>query len=468
MGHAPDSVAARLADHLRRPAAADPEVQRVVVAALADTLAVTLAATGEPGVGPLLDWAPGAAAPGPSFAFGIARRTQPAHAALVNGTLAHFLDYDDVSHAIKGHPSVVMLPALLAVAEQHSRTGGELVRAYAAGYQVAVAVAAGLGVAEHYNAGWHATSTVGVLGAAAAVAALLELDAAATEMALGLAASFATGSRQSFGSHAKSLQAGRAAQSAVVACELAAEGVTADAHQLDGPLGYFQLLGGGCALAALAAALDGPSALLGHTGLNVKKHPCCYHAQRAADAALALRRPDVTPVRVAVTVEPGGSAALVHHDPQTGLEGKFSGEYVVAAALTDGALTFETFTTDAVERPTVRELMRGVTFTEAPVPPAGEADWRDGYAVVEVEWADGGRDTARVDVPRGAATNPLSDAELRTKVGDCLAHAGRAEAEPLLWRRLEDFDPGTPATALLAELAPARERRPSATANGAS
>jgi 2-methylcitrate dehydratase PrpD len=466
VGHAPDSVAARLAEHVRRPMAEDMRTQPIVVAALADTLAVTVAATGEPGAGSLLDWAAATAAPGPSFAFGIARRTQASHAALVNGTLAHFLDYDDVSHAMKGHPSVVILPALLAVAEQHRLTAGEVVRAYAAGFQVAVAVAAGLGVAEHYRRGWHATGTVGVLGATAAVCKLLDLGAREIAHALGLAAAFAAGSRQSFGSHAKALQAGRAAQSAVLACELAAHGVTADPLQLEGSLGYFELLGDGCDDVALAEALAGPSALLGSGGLNVKKHPCCYHAQRAADAALALRRPGVAPARVSVTVEPGGSSALIHHDPQTGLEAKFSGEYVVAAALLDGALSLETFTTEAVRRPAVRAAMAAVTFAEADVPPSGSDSWSAGYAVVEVAWPGGEREAARVDVPRGAATNPLSAEELRAKVCACLAHGGRAEAAPSLWRRLEEFDPGIPVAALLAELAPARE--PSAIANGTS
>lgn len=453
----PNSIAAHLADFVCLPVAEAQRVGGVVSAALADTLAVTVAATGDSSVSPLTEWAAATTPPGPCFAFGIERWTRPSEAALLNGALAHYLDYDDVSHAMKGHPSAVMIPALLAVAEQHGLTAGDLADAYAVGFQVAVAVAAGMDVAEHYRRGWHATATIGVLGAAAGVGRLLGLARQELTHALGIAACFAGASRQSFGSHAKALQAGRAAQSAVVACELAAHGATADSAQLEGPLGYFHLLAEGCDVDGLTGALHGPPALFGPGGLNVKKHPCCYHAQRAADAALELRRPGIVPERLTVTVEPGGSSALIQHDPQSGLAGKFSGEYIVAASFLDGPPSLATFSTEAVMRPGVRALMERISLVEAEVPPCGGERWISGYAVVDVEWPDGTREPARVDVPRGAAMNPLSPEELEAKVSACLEYGGRADAATPFWRRIERFDTDAPAASLLADLTPERD-----------
>jgi 2-methylcitrate dehydratase PrpD len=294
--------------------------------------------------------------------------------------------------------------------------------AYAVGFQVACAVARGLPVEPHYRKGWHATATVGILGAVAGASRLLHLDELRTRNALGIAASMASGSRQNFGTMTKPLHAGLTARDAVIAAQLAAGGFTADQAQLERPLGYFQLYGVDPRPQAVLDLLGEASVLVEH-GLNVKKYPCCYGIHRAADAALALydrgvRGADVR--SVSVTVEPGGLQAIIHHQPTTGLQGKFSAEYVLSACLLDGRVSLATFTDEAVRRAQAQDLLRRVTIVEAATPPSGAPAFEHAYAVVEVTLTDGRIVQERCDVPRGDARAPLRLDELEAKFRDCL------------------------------------------------
>src|SRR5207248_225473 len=134
-------------------------------------------------------------------------RTTAAQAAFLNGTAGHALDYDDVADEMKGHPSVVLVSALLALAEARRASGRELLEAFAVGLEVACAIAGALPVEKHYARGWHATATVGILGAAAGAGHLLRLSTEQMQNALGIAATMASGSRQNFGTMTKPLHA---------------------------------------------------------------------------------------------------------------------------------------------------------------------------------------------------------------------------------------------------------------------
>jgi 2-methylcitrate dehydratase PrpD len=360
-----------------------------------------------------------------------------AQAALLNGTAGHALDYDDVADEVKGHPSIVLVCALLALAEARGKSGRELLEAYAIGFEASCAIARALPVDPHYTLGWHATATVGVLGAAAGAGHLLGLSQDELQCALGIAASMAGGSRQNFGTMTKPLHAGLAARDAVVAVELAANGFTADPHQLEGPVGYFQLYGVDPRPSEVIDALQRPRVLLEH-GLNVKKYPCCYGTHRMADAALALRSRGLRADQVrsiGVSVEPRGLQAIIHHHPKTGLQGKFSGEYVVSACLLDGAVRLSTFTDDQVQRPQAQDLLERVTISEAPAPPFGPSGFGHGFATLEVTLNDGSSLRERCDIPRGDAGIPLSDADIEAKFRDCLAFSGSSwDADALLTR----------------------------------
>jgi 2-methylcitrate dehydratase PrpD len=357
--------------------------------AFIDTIGVAIAARHE-GCFTILAGTLGSAAGGATV-VPTRGRTTAAEAALLNGTAGHALDFDDVADEIKGHPSVVLVSALLALAEARGSSGRDLLEAYAVGFEVACAIARGLPVEAHYRRGWHATATVGILAAVAGAGRLLELDQGRIQNALGIAASMASGSRQNFGTMTKPLHAGLVARDAVLAAELAAGGFTADPHQLEGPLGYFAQYGVDPQVFEVQAALEQPRVLLEH-GLNVKKYPCCYGTHRMADAALTLRERGLRAgdVRsIAISVELDGLGAIIHHQPATGLQGKFSGEYVVAACLLDGAVRLSTFTDDAVARDEAQSLLRRVSIRESAQPPFGQSSYAHAYATLEVTRTDG-------------------------------------------------------------------------------
>ncbi len=426
---------------------------------LVDTLGVMVAARGEPGLRILAAAAGGGAGAATVFADG--STASPERAALLNGLAGHALDFDDVSDHMYGHPSVVLWPAILAVAETIEATEREVVEAFGVGFTTIAAVAAAMDVREHYGRGWHSTATLGVLGATAAVARLRRLDADAARRALGLAVSMAGGSRQNFGTMTKPLHVGLAARDAVFAAALAAGGFTADPSILDGPLGFYAMFAGAADPGAAGAVLAGPSALLAE-GLNVKKYPCCYNTHRTADAILELvgrHAPRPEAVRaVRLTLEPGGFDPLIHHRPTSGLQGKFSAEYVIAAGLLDGRIQLATFTDEAVMRAPARRLIELVETAESERPPFGDAAWDYAYAAIELTT---GEDivTSRVDIPRGDRRMPLERAALEDKLRDCVAYAGADWDVDGLLRRLWSFgSPDRPFRGF-PEVSPASTRR---------
>jgi 2-methylcitrate dehydratase PrpD len=369
-------------------------------------------------------------------------RTDAPTAALLNGTAGHALDFDDVDDALTGHPSTVLVPAVLAVAEQVGADGATVVEAFWRGLVVERALAAGVGIGGHYARGWHSTATLGVVGAAAAAAVLLGLDADATRHALGISASRAAGSRRNFGSMTKPLHAGVAASDAVLAARLAAAGFTADADQLDSPLGYLALFSDVADdLAAAAARAEAVLADPGPAAVNVKLHACCYATHAPADAALDLaargiRAGDVE--SVAVRVPPGGLRPLITRAPVTELEGKFSMGYVVAACLSDGQLRLSSFTDEAVTRPAVADLAARVTSEES-LPPSGSGGGLEFSAEVVVRTTDGGSHAAHCPAPRGHATRPAATEAVRAKFDDCLARGGHAADADAVWDSLSDL-----------------------------
>jgi 2-methylcitrate dehydratase PrpD len=220
----------------------------------------------------------------------------------------------------------------------------------------------------------------------------------------------------------KPLHPGLVGRNAIIAARLAQNGFTADASQLEAKLGYFALFGVDSDLSIVEAALAKHWALLSE-GINVKKYPCCYNTHRTADATLSLsRKVDLSHGvdRITLTMEPGGLDPLIHHRPVTGLEAKFSGEYVVGAGLVDGLIGLDSFTDSSVQRPAVQELLRRVEVVESAKPPFGGEQFEFAYAAVEVE-SGGHVLRERVDIPKGDARSPLNDAEIDAKFRDCLA-----------------------------------------------
>ncbi len=387
--------------------------------------------------------------------LGTALRTSPENAALLNGVSGHALDYDDVSASVEGHPSVVLLPAALAGAEMAGASGRDLLCGYAIGVEAMAKLALALGPI-HYRAGWHATSTVGTLGAAAAAGRLLRLDQARMAAALGIAASEASGSRQNFGTMTKPFHAGHAARCGVQAARLAGGGMTAGAEALEGRLGYLTLFSGSRepdAPAHFGAPWD-----LEATGLSVKKYPCCFATHRAADGLLAARARGLRPEEVeeiSVKVPRGGFDPLIYERATTGLEGKFCLGYTLAAALWDGRLGLDTFTDQMVARPQVQRLAERVRAEEDPAFEVRHNPIEEGHVDLKVRLRDGSEVTERVEQPLGSPRRPLDADDLRAKYRDCAATVLPAAQVESSLRALERLEALASVTQFVSELTPA-------------
>jgi 2-methylcitrate dehydratase PrpD len=312
----------------------------------------------------------------------------------------HVLDFDDLHMASTTHISVVCVPATLAVG------GGA--RAYLAGAGVMARIGAALGW-PHYSAGWHATCTAGAPAAAVAAGVALGLDEGQLATAITLAIPGAGGVQRAFGTDAKSLQVGFAAHAGVRAAGLAAAGAKADPAALEQ---WFELVGGD----PTAIRLEGPAV---PGGLAIKLYPCCYALQRPISALADLAHEGLEPAavtRIVLRTPRATVAPLIHHRPQTGLQGKFSIEYAAAAALLDPHQGFASFTDAAVQRP---EAQRLVDLVEVELSEGG--DWLlAGEISAEVHTGTQVH-KARLTLPPGSPERPATAEDLALKVAECLA-----------------------------------------------
>jgi 2-methylcitrate dehydratase PrpD len=361
---------------------------------------------------------------GPCFTAGGTRLAAP-WAALVNGTAAHALDYDDVLEAALNHPSASLVPALLALAEETDATAAACIDAYIVGFEVMARLGAAMNQV-HYQRGWHTTLSLGSPGVAAACARMLGLDAAKTAMAISIATSMAGGSKRQFGTMAKPLHAGLAAKNGLVAARLAASGLEAIAEPLDGRWGYQEMMAGETA-PGLAAALDGlgrdPPAILAH-GIFAKYYPCCASTHRPIDALLSLKLKAGEVERIETLVSEIAVANLRYREPAEVAEARFSLPYCLAAALTDGPLTPDSFTPDAIARPEVLALLERTEMQLDPAQPASLPPEQVVEAgTVRVWLKDGTLREARATTPHGHPRDPLTPMELEAKFRAC-ARAG--------------------------------------------
>lgn len=419
----------------------DP-AQRAALAALVrtafvDTIACILAGRGEEATRVVGQWVrTRAPQQGDSSVLFGAGRTDSASAALVNGVAGHALDYDDVGLA--GHPSVVIVPALLAECECTGTSGFALVQAYAKGYAVWNELQRRIQVPLHAR-GWHPSAVFGVVAVAAAVASLRGLDERRTAHALGIAASFAGGVIANFGSMTKPLHLGRAAEAGIHAAELAQAGLDASADALDARAGLLVALAGDPARVDLDSAVpeDFASTLL-RLRPGIKKYPVCYAVHRVVDGVLDLAArhrftlADVAAVRA--TISETAAAVLRHHDPRTLTEARFSMEFAVATAIARGRLGIAEVSESALHDPVVRALMGRVDTetvqTRCPLEPSFAYTDQ-----VTITLRDGTTlDSGPIRFARGHAQLPLDEAQLREKLFSCIAPGEEPLARSLLER----------------------------------
>jgi 2-methylcitrate dehydratase PrpD len=336
--------------------------------------------------------------------WGSGERVSPALAALVNGAAAHALDFDDVSWAMNGHPTVPLLPAAFASAEALGCSGEDLLRAYVVGFEVEARLGQALGK-PHYERGWHATSTLGVFGATAASAVLLGLDEAGLRRAFGIALSRAAGTRANFGTDTKPLHAGLAARAGLEAAELALRGVGAREDAFEMSMGLADLYGGATpfALPPLDAGLD-----LERPGVELNRTRRA--ASRTATTPLAAEhaRPRAARDRV--------RAIRSSEDPH--LPGARTGS---GSGSRSNTVSRSPGSTDGRVSARSRTLAPGLTQA-ALLRAGGRARISSAEEEVELVFATA-RARESVRVARGNPQNPLSDAAARGE-GDAVPGAG--------------------------------------------
>lgn len=349
-------------------------------------------------------------------------------AAWINSTAGHVLDYDDVA---LGHPSVVIVPAILAEAEAMDASGKDLLTAYVAGFETWMELITR--ERDNYQMkGWHPTPLIGALAAAAACANLRRLDAQAATSALGLAAAQASGITASYGTPAKAMQVGKAAHTGLLSARMAADGLRAAPDALDHERGFLRAISPAGQVDTARAPQLGTRWHSVEQGLSIKRYPMCYCAHRAIDATLnlAARQPiGIESIdRIEVMLGKIQATTLKNHRPATGLDAIFSVEFAVAAALLAGNVGLNEVSDDFVARADVQALLRRVSvIANEDYDPAWPAMARFDQVFVHLT---SGETLKSEPVTRalGDAQRPLTPDDLRAKFLDCFA-AGKSAAD---------------------------------------
>ena len=406
-----------------------------------DTVGVTIAGAQEDATRIVLGVS--GSASGPSLVFGHARRIGALDAALVNGTASHALDFDDCNNTLGGHPSVPILPALFALADETGATGKDFIAAYVAGFETECKLSMVVNFYQ-YTRGWHPTTTIGVFGSAAACAHLLKLSVDQTATALSIAASLAAGVKSNFGTMTKPLHVGHCARSGLFAALLARDGFTAGAQAFEHKQGYFEVFNGAGnydasrALPAWADPLD-----ITRPGIAIKSYPCCGSTHPAIDCMLELvNRHNLKPEQVARIDSWTHKRRLEHTnrpDPQSYLDAKFSVQYTLARALKDRTVKLEHFEGDNWKDPATRAILPKIHVA----PYSTEQFPADNHfgAEVKVTLTDGRVVSTKTDQALGRTVDkPLPADMLKAKFDNCAARALSADNVARLYAAIQDFE----------------------------
>ncbi|OJY34962.1 MmgE/PrpD family protein [Gemmobacter sp. LW-1] len=400
---------------------APPEAARIGRRAFADTLGVALAGSDASSLDALEAVLDIGAAPSQATLWGRGgRRASVLHAGLVNGTAAHALDFDDCSTTMGGHPSAPVVPVVIALAEMTGATAGKALEAWMTGVEVETRLARGL-LPHHYEKGWHPTATLGVFGATAAAARMLDLNEEQMTTALAVAVSMASGLKSNFGTPVKPLHVGQAAHNGILAALVTRRGITANPEAFEHNYGFFNLFNGAGTYDADAIlnGWDGPMEVL-EPGIAIKQHPCCGSAHSAIDAALRIvAREGLLAAeaieRIDIRTHERRLAHTNRPEPRSGLDAKFSVQFLTARALTCGQIRLADFDDATFLTADLARLLPRVEATGHQAP--------DAYlGRLQVVMKDGRifEDSASTRFGRGPS-NPMSDAELRAKFTDCAA-----------------------------------------------
>jgi len=379
---------------------------------------------------------------GKATIIGSPQKTSPRFAALVNGISIHADDFDDTQlaaakdrvYGLLIHPTVSVLPAILAFAEQHPVSGKEWMLAYHVGAEVECKIAEAI-APRHYQDGFHTTGTCGPFGSAAACAKLLKFDLPKTLNAFGLAASQSGGLRENFGTMTKPFQAGHAAESGLISAELVALGWTAAEQILEADRGFFHAAGGSYDPSAIMDRLGKPWTFAS-PGVSLKPYPSGSLAHPAMTELARLISEHEIQAEQVRKVDIGANhnmtTTLLHHQPKTGLEAKFSMEFCLAILLLERKAGLSQFSDEVVHRQEVQQMIRKINFYVDPE--AESAGYDKMTSILKIHLTDGRVITGRADFGKGSPANPMTFDEAAVKFRQCAEFAEwpRAKAEQII------------------------------------
>ena len=420
----------------------DEKVKRWVIYGLLDYVAVTLAGSNEPCT-EIARKVFGQGSVGKSLIYGKADRMSALDAALVNGTASHAHDFDDMNNSLGGHPSAVLFPAILALAEDTNATGKEIMHAYVVGFETQARLGKAVHM-HHYEKGWHPTSTLGTFGATAACCTLLKMAPAQIENAIAIAASMASGIKSNFGTMTKPLHAGLACRNGIQAACLAQAGFMGAPDAFEHSQGFFEVYNGSGNY-NIDKAFDGfgdPLDIL-DPGIAIKQYPCCGSTHSAADVAIELYEDEEIPIdeikHVDVWTHPRRLKHTNKPNPQGVLDAKFSVQYVVSRCLLEGRVVLEHFEEGAYNDPTVRLLMG--RLKAAPHPDMDPESYDHFGAEVRVEKEDGTLVVRATKAARGrSSSDPISVDKMRAKFDTCAARVLPLEQRNAVYNAIQTVE----------------------------
>jgi 2-methylcitrate dehydratase PrpD len=368
---------------------------------------------------------------GKATIIGSARKSSPRFAAFVNGVSIHADDFDDTQLAVAKdrvygllvHPTVPVLPAVLALAERGGASGKQLSLAYHVGVEVECKIAEAISP-RHYQDGFHSTGTCGPFGSAAACAKLLRFEPSQIRNSFGLVASQSGGLRENFGTMTKPFQAGHAAESGVVSAELVALGWTAAEQILEADRGFFHAFGGSYDPAAIMDRLGKPWTFVS-PGISLKPYPSgslSHPAMTELARLIEVHKLQAAQVeKVDIGANHQMTTTLLHHRPKTGLEAKFSMEYCLAILLLEGKAGLGEFSDKVVQRADVQEMIGRVNFYVDPE--AESAGFDKMTSLLKIHLKDGRVITGRAEFGKGSPANPMTFEEAAAKFRGCAEFA---------------------------------------------
>jgi 2-methylcitrate dehydratase PrpD len=394
-----------------------PEVVHTTKRAIIDTFGVMLAGSREPASKIISSFVRGFGGKPRARVVGAGFRTSSPNAALANGTMAHALDYDDVYYImdVVGHPTSVLLPAVLAVGEDFKASGKAALEALVLGFEVWSKLSAS-GINPRAM-GFHPTAVLGTMGAAAAAAKILGLDVKKTQMVLGLASSHATGMGRNRGTMTKPYHAGNAARSGIMSALLVKDGFTAAPDIIEERFGFCDVFGGSLegADSKVTDNLGKPYSITS-PGVTVKKYPTCHFTHRAIDAMLRLIDTYlIYPSNVAEIechIGSMASSVLVFDEPINHLQAKFSMHFCLATALLERKVGLLEVTDKKVNDPKIKQLMKLVQLK------FGDESLTQSD-IVRVKLRDDTECVLAIDKARGDCKMPLTEEEIISKYKDC-------------------------------------------------